>query len=77
MKEENKMGKFIITGVYALGLWFSYSIGKRGFARTLVEIEDTIDGVRKWGIQKLHDLGEERENIKQEKSDIREEKSGE
>lgn len=76
MKEENKMRKFIITGVYALGLWFSYSIGKRGFARTLVEIEDTIDDVRKWGINKLHDLGEERENIKQEKSDIREEKSG-
>ena len=68
MKEESNMGKIIVTGVYALGLWVSYSIGKRGFARTLVEIEDTIDGVRKWGIQKLHDLGEERENIKQEKS---------
>lgn len=62
------MGKIIVTGVYTLGLWVSYSIGKRGFARTIVEIEDTIDDIRKWGIQKLHDLGEERENIKQEKS---------
>ena len=68
MKEESNMGKIIVTGVYALGLWVSYSIGKRGFARTIVEIEDTIDDIRKWGIQKLHDLGEERENIKQEKS---------
>ena len=69
MKEESNMGKIIVTGVYALGLWFSYSIGKRGFGRTIVEIEETIDNIRKWGRDKLDDLGSEVKEAKKEKSE--------
>jgi hypothetical protein len=63
------MGRFIIAGVYGLGLWVSYSIGKRGFGRTIVEIEDTIDNIRKWGRDKLDDLGSEVKEAKKEKSE--------
>ena len=63
------MGKLIIAGVYGLGLWFSYSLGKIGVGRTIVQIEDTIDGIRKWGRDKLDDLGSDVKEAKKEKSE--------
>ena len=63
------MGKLIIASVYGLGLWFAYSLGKRGFGRTIVEIEDTIGNIRKWGRDKLDDLGSDIKEAKKEKSE--------
>ena len=62
------MGKLITFGIYGLGLWVSYSIGKRGIGRTIVAIEDTIDNIRKWGRDKLDDVNEDRQKAQEERS---------